>query len=135
MPAALVASVEGLRIARMDLHDEPGEGIRQPRHGDEMDVIVHPAPTEEVDGTGGELGSQEVLVAAPVFVGQEDLLAIIAAMGDVMRDVDRDHPRLAGHEFGGMVSRPTIRRDKWALSPFFSKQWGVYQIGARLGLG
>jgi hypothetical protein len=41
--------------------------------------------------------SQEVLVAAPVFVGQKDVLAIVAA-GDGMRYADRHHPRWAGHQ-------------------------------------
>lgn len=36
--------------------------------------------------------SEQVLVAAPIFVGQEDILAVVAAVGDLMRYVDRRHP-------------------------------------------
>jgi hypothetical protein len=37
-----------------------------------------------------------MLVAAPVFVGQEDVLAIVAAVGDVMRCADPPPPALGG---------------------------------------
>jgi hypothetical protein len=44
------------------------------------------------------LEAKTVEVEPPVFVEQEDLLAVVAALGDVMRDAVRHHPRLAGHE-------------------------------------
>ena len=58
---------------------------------------LSPVSLQQVDLAGGELISQQSLVAAPVFVGQEDVLAVVAAVGDVMRYVHRHHPRLAGH--------------------------------------
>jgi hypothetical protein len=39
-----------------------------------------------------------------VLVGQEDLLAVVAALGDVMRRADRHHPRCACH-FERIVKR------------------------------
>ncbi len=42
---------------------------------------------------------KQLLIVAPVFVGQEDILAIVAAMGDVMRYIYRHHPRLTGRRF------------------------------------
>jgi hypothetical protein len=82
-------------------------------------VIGHPTPAEQLDRAGLELVAKQILVAAPVFVGQEDVLAIVAAVGDVMRYADRHQPRLAGHQSGGNSTkfRPEDARNR-ALSPF-----------------
>jgi hypothetical protein len=50
-----------------------------------VDVIGHPAPAEQVGLARTEVESQQLLVAAAVFVAQEDVLAIVAAVGDGMR--------------------------------------------------
>jgi len=43
------------------------------------------------------LASEEIEVEEPIGVGSEYGLAVVAALGDVMRYVDRHDPRLAGH--------------------------------------
>ena len=59
--------------------------------------------------------SQEVLGAAPVFAGQKDVLAMVAAVGDGMRYAGRQHPRWAGHR--GLVSLYSILQMLWTPSP------------------
>ena len=108
VPAA--APVEVLRVAGMDAAYEPRQRVLATRHDDEMDVVGHPAPAEQFGLARREMESEQVLVAAPVFVGQEDVVAIVAAMGDVMRYVHRHHPRDAGH---GCVSAATLARTRF----------------------
>ena len=43
------------------------------------------------------LRSQMIEVKPAILVEQEDHLPVVAALGDVMRDARRHHPRLAGH--------------------------------------
>ena len=72
--------------------DQARKRIFPLRNGDQMDVVAHPTPAEQIDAAGREVKREQLLVAAPVFVGQEDVLAVVAAMGDGMRYADRHHP-------------------------------------------
>lgn len=82
VPAA--APVEILGIAGMDAPDEPRQRRLVLRHDDQMDVVRYPAPAQHLGPARSKMEQQKLLVAAPVFACQEDLLAIVAAMGDVM---------------------------------------------------
>ena len=64
----------------------------------ELNVTGHPTPNQQVDPARAELVAKRLLVAAPVFVGQEDVLAIVAAMRDPVRYIHRHQPRLPGHQ-------------------------------------
>ena len=85
----------------MDAPHEPRQRVFPTRNNDQMDVVRHPAPAEQLGLARLEMERKQLLVAAPVFVGQEDVLAVVAAVGDVMRHARRDHPRLAGHRIVG----------------------------------
>jgi hypothetical protein len=100
----------------MDAPDEPRQRVVGLRHDNQVDVIRHPAPAEQIGLARTQMQSQEVLVAAPVFVGQEDILAIVAAVGDVMRHAGRHHPRWAGHAVR-FVSILSCLQMLWAPSP------------------
>jgi hypothetical protein len=63
-----------------------------------MNVVAHEAIAEQPHAMTASVEAKTVEVEPPVFVEQEDLLAVVAAFGDVMRDAVRHHPRLAGHE-------------------------------------
>ena len=80
--------------------NEPRQRVVRVRDDDQVDVVGHPAPAEQIGLAGAEMETQEMLVAAPVFVGQEDVLAIVAAVGDVMRCADRSTRAGRGIEFG-----------------------------------
>ncbi len=44
---------------------------------------------------------QDMADDSPIIgVGAEDCLAVVAALGDVMRYADRHHPRMEGHGLG-----------------------------------
>jgi hypothetical protein len=71
------------------------------------------------------LFGEKLEVGEAVFVDQEDILAVVASLGDVMRCADRHHPRLAGH---GQVMLLSHRRRKTAPSPFFPFFLGLQTI-------
>ena len=103
MTVTAATPIEVLGITGMDSPDETRQRGFLLGHNDQMDMVGHPTPAQQLGPTGGEVKQQELLVAAPVFVSQEDLLAVIAAMGDVMRHTRRHHPRLAGHWFDSTI--------------------------------
>ena len=98
-----------------------------------MDVVGHPAPAQQIGLAWAEMESQQMLVAAPVFVGQEDVLAIVAAVGDVMRCADRHHPRWAGHRVW-LASILSCLQMLWAPSPSGSSPSGSVGPRPRRGL-
>ena len=67
------------------------------RDGHEVHVVRHQAPAEDGEAVLIALAAQEVEVEMPIGVGSEYGLAVVAALGDVMRYVDRHDPRTAGH--------------------------------------
>jgi hypothetical protein len=70
-----------------------------------VDVVGHPAPAQQIGLAWAEMESQQMLVAAPVLFGQEDVLAIVAAVGDVMRCTDRDRAGRAAGDWGRPADR------------------------------
>jgi hypothetical protein len=67
-------------------------------HGDQVNVVAPQAIARQSHAVMTSLEEKTVEVEPPpVSVEQEDLLAVIAASGDGMRDARRHHPRLAGH--------------------------------------
>ena len=98
MSATPIAPIELLRVLRVGSPDQSRQRIAPPRQRDQVDVIGHPAPAQQRDPAGLESLEQKSLVAEPVFVGQEDVPAVIAALSDVMRCLRlRRHSRLARH--------------------------------------
>jgi hypothetical protein len=63
-----------------------------------MSMTGHQAITQQAHPVTTSLKAKTVEVEPPAFVEQEDFLAVVAALGDVMRDAVRHHPCLAGHE-------------------------------------
>jgi hypothetical protein len=79
-----------------------------------MNMIGQQAITQQPHAVATSLEAKAVEVEPPVFVEQEDLLAVVAALGDVMRDAVRHQPRLAGHEVSDSLphkSRPDFPPD------------------------
>jgi hypothetical protein len=84
MAAASVQAVDVLRVNPMCSADRPGEGIGSSRDGDEMDVIVHQAVAEDGDAVAGALVGEELQVGAAVVIDEEDVLAIVAPLREMM---------------------------------------------------
>jgi hypothetical protein len=97
MAAAPIAPIEAHCVTPMGLP----EGVRQRRrsagHGHEMDVIRHQAPAQNRHPELISFLAQNFDVEAPIVFEQEDVLAVVAPLGGVMRNVLRDHPGLPRH--------------------------------------
>jgi hypothetical protein len=66
-------------------------------HGDYMHVIGHKTVGEHVESTLGGVVAKQTQVSAIVRPNEEDVLAAIAALGDVMRDAGNYDSRHAWH--------------------------------------
>ena len=65
-----------------------------------MNVVRHQAPPQHRDLVACALDAQRFEITPAVIVIQENVLAVIASLGDVMRCADRHHPRSSGHGKG-----------------------------------
>jgi hypothetical protein len=90
MAAASMQAVNVLRVNPMCSADRVSQGIGSPRDGDEMDVIVHQAIAEDGDAVAGALVSEESQVCAAVVIDEEDVLAIVAPLGEMMWKIGDD---------------------------------------------
>ena len=98
MAGAVVVVVEVLGIVEVGAADGFGEGVLLVWSGDEVDVVGHEAPGQDVEAVFVGLFSEHGKVGAVVFVGVEDLLAIVTALGDVMGHTGDNDSCVSGHE-------------------------------------
>jgi hypothetical protein len=118
MAAALVATVEAPGVRAVELPEGAGQTAGALGNGHQMDMIAHQAVTQQPHAVMARLLAQMIEVKPAILVYQEDLLPVVAALGDVMRDAVRHQPRLAGHEVSDRLTY--ISR----LSRFSSMQKG-----------
>ena len=101
LPKVAAGSAEAIGaqgVGVMGLAESFGHGVEMGGDGDDVDVVRHQAPAEDGEAVLIALAAQEVEVEKPIGVGSENGLAVVAALGDVVRYVDRHDPRLAGHK-------------------------------------
>jgi hypothetical protein len=96
--AAVAAGVDHLGVAAVCAAEEDGEGVLVFGDGDEVDVIGHEAEGEEADACVGEVGGEVVEVDAAVGLGEEDVLVVGAALGDVVGATGEDDTSISWHD-------------------------------------
>lgn len=69
-----------------------------------MDVLRHQAVAQQRHAMLPALLPQSLDVESPIFVHQEDVLTIVAALCDVVRNADRHHPAGRGIELNYVAS-------------------------------
>jgi hypothetical protein len=95
----VLAEIHAAGVAPVCFGDRPSQSVLVTRHHDEVDVVRH-----ETVGQHGRFGAFTSIlckrkVGAVVVIAEEDRLASIAALGDVMgviRDDESGHP---GHRW------------------------------------
>ena len=80
-----VTSVQALRIVRLHPPHGAGKRLTPLRHGQQVDVICHATPAKNVEALNGRVVCQKSQVFRPVLVGEEDVLPVVAARGDVKK--------------------------------------------------
>ncbi len=86
-----------LRIAKMHWLQYGGKRPGLGRHTDQVDVIGHQTVGENVKSALGGVVPKQTQVSAIVGPDEEDVLATIAALGNVVRDSGDYYTRDAGH--------------------------------------
>ncbi|MFM2124335.1 MAG: hypothetical protein RL328_786 [Acidobacteriota bacterium] len=94
---AALADVDGLGVAAVDAAHEDGEGVFAVGDCDEVDVVGHEAVGEEADAAGVEVFAEELQVEFAVAYGEEDVLAVGSALGDVIGQSGGDDSRISWH--------------------------------------
>ena len=75
-----------------------GERVATLGHGYQMDVGAHQAVAQHAHAAAAAALGQRFQIEPPVFVNQEDILTVVAPLGDVVRNAVRHH-----------TGRPTAR--------------------------
>ncbi len=102
---AILPEVTGLGAADVDVAgvvvvgeaDGAGERGGGGGRGDDVDVVGHEAVAEDLDLVSGRIFLEESEVEGAVGIGEEDGLAVVAALGDVMGAVGDDDAGASGH--------------------------------------
>ena len=97
MPRASVSPVEALRVARVALAEGAGKRIGPLGDRHQMNVIRHQAVAKQRDAVALRAFAESFEIETPVVVEQEDVLAIVAPLRDVMRHTRRHHPGHPSH--------------------------------------
>ena len=92
VPAAGVQAVDLLRVEPVRASDGLCERVAAARRGDQVDVVGHQAVTIDRQAEPRGLVGQDLKVAGAVVVDKEHVLAVITALGDVMRTTRDDDP-------------------------------------------
>jgi len=66
-------------------------------HDDQMDVVRHEAVAQDLHLVPERVRSQQIEVKEAILVLKEDVLAVVAPLGDVVRDARRNHASLSWH--------------------------------------
>ncbi len=98
MPCPPAAPVEALSVARVTLAQGATKRIGPLGNRHQMDVIRHQTIAEQRDAVAPRTFAQSFEIEAPVVIEQEDILAVVAPLRDVMRHARRHHP---GHSVRG----------------------------------
>src|SRR5205823_5974261 len=96
--APSLALVDLRGISAMHLAYRPSQRLGRRRDHHQMGVIRHQAIGPDLDAEQSAPMGHEFEVEAVVFVGEERLLAAIAALSDVVRKTGDDGARDSGHD-------------------------------------
>ena len=99
--------MEPLRPPRVTALQAARKGVRALWHGRQMNVMRHQAPAKQPDSVAGAVLGQRLQLLPPVFTGHEDILSMIAPLGNLMRNAHRDHTGRPRHKCGPL-SHPAI---------------------------
>ena len=85
MPVTPLEPVLFQRVLRVRLTERECQRFRGSRNHDKMNVIGHEAPGEDPDVMAAGVITKDLDVADSVLIGEENVLPIVAALGNVMR--------------------------------------------------
>ena len=90
MPADCLRPVHVLRIAQIERFHDQRERIGACRNADKVDVVGHEAIGQYFEPMLDRVLQEQLQISPAVVVAEEDVIASIAALGDVMMGETRD---------------------------------------------
>src|SRR5580700_541286 len=95
--AGAVPAVEALRVVGLRAPHGPRQSCGFPRHGQQMGMIRHEAPAQDLQIFRGGASGEQIQVLGAILFREEDGLAIVPPRGNVKRNTRFDEPCLACH--------------------------------------
>ena len=97
--AGVAIDVDDAGVIGVEAAEGEGGGVGVVRDGDEVVVVGHEAVAEDFEFVFGGVLVEEAEEEVAVAVGVEDLLAGVAALGEVVGEAGDDDARAARHTF------------------------------------
>lgn len=97
MAAAAVQPVDVLAIEPVSAADDSGQRMGLAGNDHEVDVIGHQAVGQDSQPMPRRLLGQQIEIGPSVVIDEEDILAIVAALDDVVGQAGKDDARDARH--------------------------------------
>ena len=91
MPADCLRPVHVLRIAQIERFHDQRERIGACRNADKVDVVGHEAIGQYIETMLDRVLQEPLQISPAVVVAEEDIVAAIAALGDVMGKTRDDY--------------------------------------------
>lgn len=115
MPVPTPAAIDPLGVAHMQRFEGPLQAVIAVGHQDQVNVIGHQTISQDLHCMRVAVGLQPIQVRPAILVGEEHILAAIAALRDVVRETGKDGARQSGHAV--KANSATQKRE---ASPFLS---------------
>jgi hypothetical protein len=97
MTAASGIAVQRERVLRMGASQRPAEGTLGFRHGNQMNVVRHQAIAKDPGAALGRMPGEQIQVTPVIIRRQEDRLAIVPTLRDVVSYAGNDNAGTARH--------------------------------------
>lgn len=97
VPAPALPEVHPPRVAPVSLPQAPRQALRGPRDEDQVDMVRHEAVRPTLEPKPFALGFELMEIGPVISLSEEDGLATVAALGDMVRQAWDRHACKSGH--------------------------------------
>ena len=96
-PADVLGPVDVLGVAQVQRPEHRRKRIGSYRYTNEVDVVGHEAMRQDLQPVLGAIIQQELKISLSIAIFEEDILASIAPLSDMMWNSRNHHPRNSRH--------------------------------------
>ncbi len=103
-------AVDVLRVEKVRPSDGIGQGVFIPRYRDDVDVIGHQAIALDRKAEPIGLRLEQFEIEPAVVVGEKDVLTVVAALCDVVRQTGKHNPGESRHRLNLTKLSPRVNK-------------------------